>query len=523
MDRNFLSACRNRLGLQQPRPRKPARRRVGVESLEDRRLLAASLSIGGGTLLFQAAGGAMNLTLSVDGSDVYTFRDPTQAITLGSGTAGWTLSGDGHSATGPASSFTSVAVIGDAGAFNDVVSVASTKAPVSLSTGAGNDSFFFTTASIAAPVSLNNAVSGGSDADAVFYAVGGVDGAFATGSLGRETFLSSAAGAGLISVNTVKPTYTSAFPDLVGSGAKLDLNLNSLYASPVLLSTTLSVTGGVIRADVAGGPVHSFPENTIDLFAIGGTTAGNTLTIDYAGGVPYGPSVDFSPPVAGSNTLVLENGSFSQQSYLASAPGAGQIAFPNRTVGSGTITNIIDFANLSPIIDTVAVTGFTFTAPAGAQTIEVEPGPIVSGVQTTRIRSTTNAFERIDFANKGSVAINTGANADTLSIDLGVPAAGLTAVSVATGGGDDTIVLLASAAGVTTTLDAGAGSANLIDLSDAGSLVGLLGDVFARSTGGASTLKLDDSARNVADAFVITPGRVTGGRSGPSWTTPAAA
>ncbi|WP_165246300.1 Ig-like domain-containing protein [Paludisphaera soli] len=514
MQRDLLASFRDRFGLPRPLRARPTRRRLGVEALEGRRLLAASLDISGGTLLFQAVGGAMNLSISVDGADVYTFRDPTQAITLGGGTGAWTLSGDGHTATGPASSFASIAVVGDAGAFNDVVSVASTEASVDISTGAGNDSFFFTTQSIAAAVSLNNAVSGGSDGDTVYYAVGGVDGTFATGALGRETFLSSAAGAGLISVNTVKPIYASSFPDLVASGATLDLELNTLYTTPTVLSTTLSVTGGVIQAAVAGGPVHSFPQNTIDGFAIGGTSAGNTLTIDYAGGIPYGPGVDFSPAAAGSNTLILQNGSFTQQAYVASSPGAGRIAFPNRTVGSATITNVVDFANLSPIIDTVAVAGFTFSAPTGAQSIEVEPGPLVGGVQTTRIRSTTNAFEQIDFANKGAVTINTGGDADVLSVDLGVPAVGLASVAINTGAGDDTVVLLASAAGVATTIDVGAGAANLIDLSDAGSLVGLLGDVFARATGGATTLKLDDSARNVADAFVISPTRVTGGPIG---------
>ncbi|MDG3006021.1 beta strand repeat-containing protein [Paludisphaera mucosa] len=519
MHRDFLSSCRDRFGLPRPlpRPKRPTRRRVGVEALEDRRLLAASLGITTGTLLFQSTGTAMNVRISVDAADVYTFLDPTQPITLGAGTGAWTLSPDGHTATGPASSFTSAAVVGDAGAFNDVVSVDSTKAPLNISTGSGNDSFFLTTQSIAAAVSISNAVSGGSDGDSVFYAVGGVDGTFATGALGRETFLSAAAGAGLISVNSVKPTYASSFPDLVSSGAKLDLNLNSLYATPTALTTRLSLASGVIQVAVTSGPVHSFPDGTVDNFAIGGTTAGSTLTIDYAGGVPYGPGVNFAPPAAtgaASNTLILQNGSFAQEAYIASGAGAGRIAFPNRTVGSATISNVVDFSRLSPIIDTVTVAGYTFSAPLGAQTIQVETGPIVSTVQTTRIRSTTNAFEQVALANKGSIGITTGGDADTLAIDLGTPALGLATFSAATAGGDDTIVLLASAAGVATTLDAGAGAANLIDLSNAGSVAGLLGNVFALATGGAATVKLDDSARAVADSFTIAPGRITGGPLG---------
>ena len=486
-----------------------------VESLEGRRLLAASLDISSGTLVFQSTGGAMNLSIAVDGSNVYTLTDPTQAITLGGGAAGWTLSGDGRSMSGPASSFTAISVVGDPGSFNDVVSVNSTKAPTTIATGAGDDSFFFTAPTIAASVTLNNTAASGSDT--VYYALGGVDGTFATGAQGRETFQSAATGAGLVSVTSSKPAFASSFPEVAGSGAKIDVNLNTLYAAPTALSTTLSLSGGVIQAAVAGGPTHSFPENTVDAFTIGGTTAGSTLTIDYTGGVPYGPGVTFTPPVAtggASNTLILQNGSFSQQAYIASGPGAGRIAFPNRTVGSSTITNVIDFANLSPVIDTVAVAGYSFSAPLGAQSIEVLTGPVVSGARTTRIQSTTGAFEQVDFANKTSVTITTGSNADVVSVNLGTPAAGLATATIATGDGDDSVTLLASAAGVTTTIDAGAGAANLIDLSNAGSVAGLLGDVFARSTGGAATLKLDDSARNAADAFLIAPGRITGGPLG---------
>jgi len=512
MHRDSTSSFRNRFGA---RPARPGRRlrRPGLEALEDRRLLAASLDIAGGVLSFQAAGSAMNLSISVDGSDVYTLRDPTQAITLGGGASGWTLSLDGHTATGPAASFTSIAVVGDAGAFNDVVSVGSTKAPVNIATGQGADSFFFTGPSIAAAVSVANPAVVGSDA--VYYGVGGVDGTFATGALGRETFQSAAAGAGLISVASAKPIYTSAFPDIAGSGAQLDLELNTLYAAPTALATTLSMTSGVIQAAVAGGPTHSFVDGTVDGFLISGTTAANTLTIDYGGGVPYGPGVEFSPAAGGTNTLILQNGTFAQQAYVASAPGAGRIAFPNRTVGSSTITNVVDFANLSPIIDTVAVGGFTFSAPSGAQSIVVETGPIVSGtVQTTRIRSTTSAFEQIDFANKGTLTLNTGPDADVLSVDLATPAAGLTSASIATGAGNDTIALLGSAAGISTTIDAGEGATNLVDLSDAGSLAGLLGDVYVRSTGGAASMLLDDSSGAAADSFTISPTRVTGGPIG---------
>ncbi|WP_165066259.1 beta strand repeat-containing protein [Paludisphaera rhizosphaerae] len=519
MHRDRLSSLRDRFLPSRRRPRRSSRRLFGVEALEGRRLLAASLDVTTGSLAFQATGSAMNLSISVDSSNVYTFRDPTQTITLGSGatSASWTISPDGHTATGPGASISSIAVVGDPGTFNDVVSVSSTGVPTSITTGLGADTFYFTAPTITAAVTLSNAAGGATDSDAVNYALGGVDATFATGALGRETLQSAATGAGLISVTSVKPLYTSSFPDIALQPAQLDLNLNSLYVTPTALSTTLSIASNVIQASVQGGPVHTFTPGTIDGFTVGGTTAGSTLTVDYTNGVPYGPSLDFAPPVAtsgASNTLVLKGGTFTQQAYVASSPGAGSIVFPNRTVGSSTITNVIDFSNLSPIIDTVTATGFTFSAPSGAQSIEMLAGSVVSGVQTTRIRSTTSAFEQVDFANKTNVSVTTGTGADTISADLSTPARGLSTVSIATGDGDDTIVLLGAAATVKTTIDAGAGAGNLIDLSNANSLAGLKGDVYALATGGSTELLLDDSANTAADSFTIYRGRITGGPLG---------
>jgi len=497
------------------RPRR-SRRRAVVELLEDRRLLAANLNITGGTLSFAAIDSALGLTVSVDSGGTYTFQDPSQAITLGPGAAGWTVSADGHTATGPAASFSQYAIIGDPLSFDDAVTILSSAAPLTISTGQGDDGFIFHADAITAAVTLTNPVTDGADGDSIVFQTAGAAGTLATGPLGRESFQID--GRGLIDVTSVKPNFNDSFGGLSASAATLSIDLNSLYPVPSPLSTTLSVVGGQVNVAVVGLPVRQFPEGSIAGFIVGGASAGNELIVDYAGGVPYGAELNFAPAAAlggARNVLTLQNGGFTQEAYLASGPGAGTIAFPNRVVGGSTIANKVDFERVDEIVDTVAVDGFAFTTPPGAQTVSVSPGPIVSGGQTSRIEDGgTNHFTPVDFANKTVATINTGDADDLIGLNLAPPAAGLQAVAVNAGGGDDDIVLLALPAEVSARFDAGAGAANIIDLSNAGSVAGVQGAVAVLSTGGAYELRLDDSAAVAADSFLITPTQISGGRLG---------
>jgi len=518
MDRTLFSWFRrDRHALTRSQAGRARRRRTAeLDFLEDRTVLSATLDITAGTLSYAVVGGAMDLSASVDGSDVYTFQDPSQTITLGAGAAGWTLSADGHTATGPAASFSQVAILGDNGAFNDVVTVNSTKATTTVSTGAGNDDFTFNAPGITAALTLTNALSGGGDGDSVHFQTGGVAGTFATGGKGRESY--QATGGGLINVTSVKPNFTDSFAGLSISASTLSLELNSLYAAPTPLETTLSVVGVNVQVEVTDVPTRLFPNGSIVNVAVQGTSGGNALTIDYDGGVPYGAGVTYAPTAASGgaeNALVLQNGSFTQEAYIASGPGAGSIVFPNRQVNGATIGNQIDFANLSPITDTVTVGGFTFTSSVGVQTVHVIDGPVVSGVQTTQINDAgTNHFELINFANKTNVSINTGTGGDLIGLDLTAPAAGLVALAVNTGDGDDEVAVVSVPAAVAVRVDAGAGTLNDVALSNSGSLADIQGPVSVLSTGGSAILRLDDTADGSNQDFTIAPGQVTGGPLG---------
>ncbi|MDR3622462.1 MAG: Ig-like domain-containing protein [Paludisphaera borealis] len=519
MHRDIRTIFRNRFGLDRQQSLRARRRRATrLEILEDRTLLAASatLDIAAGTLSYALIGGPMDLSVSVDASDVYTFQDPSQTITLGAGASGWTLSADGHTATGPAASFSQIAVIGDGSAFNDAVTIHSTNAPTTISTGAGDDVFTFDAPAIKAAVTLTNPLSGGGDGDVVHFLTEGVAGTLATGQKGRESY--QAAGGGLINITSVKPNFADSFAGLSISTSTLSINLNSLYTAPTALATTLSVVGSNVQVGVTDVPTRLFPNGSIAGLTIQGTSGGNSLTLDYAGGIPYGAGVTFSPPAASGgaeNALVLQNGTFTQEAYLASGAGKGSLVFPNRQVNGVTIGNQIDFENLTPITDTLTVAGFTFTAPLGSQTVHVTDGPVVSGVQTTQINDGgTSHFELINFANKTSVAINTGTGGDLVAVNLTAPAAGLSSMSISTSGGDDAVAVVSLPASVALSVDTGAGASNDIALSSSGSLAGIQGPVTVRSTGGTATLQLDDTADATGQNFVITPGQVTGGPLG---------
>src|SRR4051794_17840426 len=110
------------------------------ETLEDRRLLAATLDLtAGGALTYNGSAVDNNTTISdtsTSGAGDYVFSDTGETITLTPAAilAGWT--GDGtNTVTGPDSSVTSLLVNVDSG--NDTVNVQSITDPISVDTGLG--------------------------------------------------------------------------------------------------------------------------------------------------------------------------------------------------------------------------------------------------------------------------------------------------------------------------------------------------------------------------------------------------
>ena len=199
------------------------------------------------------------------------------------------------------------------------------------------------------------------------------------------------------------------------------------------------------------------PAAPVTTLTVGGSSAGQSLTLDFTTGDPL-PStgLTYNPltAVSGSNTLTLQGGSFTSETYNPTSPA------PGPSPGAGTITysdaaqsNVpITFSNLSPITDTVSSPSFVFNAPAGSTTVNVVDGPIVSGTQTTEINpGGTGAFERVDFANKTVATVNAAVSGATTTVTVSLPAAGLSTL--------DVTKVAAAPVGTATTIHATAGQA----------------------------------------------------------------
>jgi hypothetical protein len=111
-----------------------------AETLEDRRLLAATLDIAAGGALTYAGSAVGNVSTvsdsSTTGTGNYSFSDTAETITLGPAAIGlgWTGSGI-NMVTGPDASVNSMFV--NVGAGTDTVNILSTTDPISVDTGIG--------------------------------------------------------------------------------------------------------------------------------------------------------------------------------------------------------------------------------------------------------------------------------------------------------------------------------------------------------------------------------------------------
>lgn len=503
--RRFQSAVSRRLSCRGARIARAAVARVQViEQLEERTLLS-SLNINNGALFYLANSSGLTVSTSGPGGS-YTFAD-NQPIILSAGAvaAGWTE--NGNTATGPDNSVTSIQLTSSP--TDDTFSIQSVDADTMIASDAGNDTINVTANGIASAVTVtvNNLATSGSDSFVVD--TGGTQGTLSTGQFGRESY--QAAGNGLIDITTAKPGFSDNLTGL--ANGDLTLDLNSLYTTPTALSTTISVSSGEFEANVAGVFPRFFPIGDLAGVAVGGTTAGESLTLDFTNGNPLPSSgINYDPPAATGgavNSLTVQGGSFTSEGYENSGPGAGTITYNGGTP--------ITFSNLSPITDTVPSPSFIFSAPAGNQTVNIVNGPVVVGVQTDQINDGgTGSFELVNFANKTMATVNTQGSGSTMVVNIGVAAAGLTTLDVNSSGGNDTVNVEATPSGVATNIDTGNGASNIVNVGSnpgtpaSSTLADINSTVSVTDPLGLTTLNILDAGDMTSANAVITGSTVTG-------------
>jgi hypothetical protein len=288
-------------------------------------------------------------------------------------------------------------------------------------------------------------------------------------------------------------TYTAAT-------ASSGLTISSDGTTETFTDTqTITLTANATDAAWSGSGTNTVtgPESSISSMAIStSSTSGQSLTVDFGGGGdPLPASGLIYDPTAASglaaNTLNLEGGSFTSETYSPTGAGAGTITYSDASNSSVPIT----FSNLSPITDTVASPTFIFDAPAAATTVNVVNGPNVGGTQTDEINDGgSGAFELIDFGNKTDATVNINNAGATTTTDVTTAAAGLASLFVNSGAGSDTVDVQATPSGVVTTVDTGSVAGSSINVGLAGSLSSISGVVVAQATGGSGTLVLNDGS-----------------------------
>ncbi|SIO06103.1 hypothetical protein SAMN05444166_2250 [Singulisphaera sp. GP187] len=231
-------------------------------------------------------------------------------------------------------------------------------------------------------------------------------------------------------------------------------------------NTKANVTATLAQGLISGlmaQPIQFQSTSLARLSYLGGSGA-DTLTVDFSGGnpIPSGSGLVYNGN-AGINALVLKGGSFTDETYGASNSTDGFISLTDTRIQANSF---IQFLNLSPILDTVPATNFTFVAPTSAVALNVVNGPLVQGVQTTEINSgdTPVGFELIDFANKTNVQLNLTRDGSVsglgqvITLNTPTAAAGLASLTILSSEVADQIRVLATAPGVATAINSGGGN-----------------------------------------------------------------
>jgi hypothetical protein len=278
---------------------------------------------------------------------------------------------------------------------------------------------------------------------------------------------------------------------------------------------TAGPTPGSVQVTENGVSEGTFtPTGMIKVVGFGGS---DTLIIDFSNGnlIPPGGLI-FDPgsdPTA-NNKLVLLGGSFINEVYTPSGPGAGTLTLDGST---------LSFSNLHSIDDTVSVTTDTINGTAASEPINVvDHSGLVNGFQATQVNSgNIPTFVPVNFANKSNVIVNGVGGSDTFTINNPNSAAGLASLTVNGSNAANTFNVQAMAAATTINTK---GGQNTIDVGSnapaiGGILSGIQGALTINGSHGTDIVNVDDTGAAGNRSGKISPTTLTGLGMGPSGIT----
>lgn len=303
------------------------------------------------------------------------------------------------------------------------------------------------------------------------------------------------------------------------SAALNTINVAGSGADDTLVVTATGPSSGSYSLN--GGPAVPFAN--IASFNFLASAGNDTLTINNPAGGLFAPVQGITyhgGGQAGDNLQLLGGGSaaFNETYFVGTTtPPIGNAAGNNgdglvRFTGPTPVD--IRFTGLAPIIDTVVAASLTVNSTDGANTISV-----TNGTAVPRLQVSVDAFEPIEFSNKGQLIVNAGDGvaggdlADTVLLNFSNSPVGLLGISINADDGADTISLQASSS-IPVALNGGDGL-DIINVGNNGALgaPGLLtpviGSVSVNGGAGGANLTVDGTGAAVAADYAITATTVT--------------
>ncbi len=419
--RGFPKRGKRSRGLRQ---RNSSRRRLGVESLEARRVLAVFL--GGGAI-------------TINDDATATPYPSTNVVALPNGVTAdaldvnITLTDVSHTnpddidilLVGPAGGAQNALIMSDAGNGDDIVNVtltfddeAASMLPdnAQIASGTFQPSNFDGTEDLpaTAPPTAGSMLSvfDGADFEGTWNLFVDDDSAFDDGSIGSWSLDIQLGGAVIVSAGAA-----------AGDGAPDEFNIIR--------------NGDNVEVRVGGGLVFDEPLADVTSLTIRGSSDNDTLTVDVSGGlIPLANNIRFEGKDGFDVLNVSDTGgaptNFTDEAInLGSLPGDGTHTLDGQT---------IEFFDLEPINSNALAANYIIGSQPGLASLLQDDNQInYSAGQTngpTWGRVTVDNYEPIEFINKANLTINAGSGSDEISLNNAMTPTGLTGITV--NGGDPT-------------------------------------------------------------------------------------
>ena len=433
-----------------------------IERLEDRRLLSVGVGLSGTVATFTGDGSNDNLLLEVTGGliEYSTNGGSSWSTDLDTGTAG--------TQTLLASAVTGIAV----------------------NLGGGDDSLTLDFSGGNLLFNANLTYDGGTGTNALV---------FRNGFVTSETYTATGAHSGTITLNSHTLTYSNLAP-ITDTLVATNFTINATAVGETINIVDGPIVGGIQTTEVNSGT------NTFELVDFANKT---NVTVNGLGGADT-IIVNNPNPGLGLTTLTVDGGAGSDVTDVLATPSSVTTTITDSGATTDTV-NIGSAGSVQGIQGAVNVTN-----PGGFTSLNVDDSAdatgrvvTVSSTQITGLAPATIGYTTIDIS---ALTIDGGLGADTFTITGTVGSS--TGTWINTGAGDDTVNVQGVTSGRPLHIDTQVGLLDATTIGNAGSLAGILGNVFVQDSGGVSTLVVNDSADVTGRTVAIGNSTITGASTG---------